>query len=157
MKRLSSVIVKTGLLAGTLDLSAAFLYFYIATGKNPLFILQYISSAVMGQKALESQWGHYLVGFILHYCVAFAFTILFFKVYPRIRFFQKNLLLTAILYGAFVWCVMNLLVVPASRIGRFPGSASGIIINMIILMICIGLPLSFSAAAFFSKKNGHSS
>lgn len=151
MKRLPSVIIKAGLLAGTLDLSAAFLYFYIATGKNPLFILQYIASALLGQKALEPQWTNYLLGFILHYCVALLFTLLFFKAYPRIRLFHKNRLLTAVIYGTFVWCVMNLLVVPASQIGKFPGSLSGALINMVILMICIGLPLSFAATAFFTR------
>lgn len=151
-----SKIFKTGLIVGTLDISSAFIYYYIKTGNNPLIILKYIASALLGkEQAYSGSSAMYLLGLLLHYCIAFSFTILFFLLYPRINAMNKNRVLTGIIYGLFVWTVMNLLVVPASAIGKYPSEPVSIVINMVILIICIGLPLSFMASGFFNRKNNH--
>lgn len=145
MNKLNRTIIKTGILAGTLDISAAFLHFYIVTGRNPLFVLQYIASGLTGKSAFESQASMYLLGLFLHYCIAMLFTLFFFFIYPKVGLFHKNKWISAVLYGSFVWSVMNLVIVPLSQIGNFPSKLSGIAINLLILILCIGLPLSVAA------------
>ncbi|HWJ26310.1 MAG TPA: hypothetical protein VNS32_07185 [Flavisolibacter sp.] len=149
-----SKILKAGLIVGTLDISSAFIYYFIKTGKNPLIILQFIASALLGkEQAYSGGTGMYILGLLLHYFIAFSFTIFFFLIFPKIKAMHKNLVLTGIMYGLFVWSVMNLIVVPLSQIGRRPFEPVSAIINMIILIICIGLPLSFMASGFYKRND----
>ncbi len=94
-----------------------------------------------------------LAGLILHYIIAFAFTIFFFWLFPKIKLLSKNKILTGVIYGIFIWMVMNLVVVPLSNIGPRPFTLANALINVIILIVCIGLPLSFIANTFYTKGN----
>ncbi len=56
------LILLSGLLVGTLDILAAFVDYYIATGKNPLIILKFIASGVFRKTALTGNGGMYAWG-----------------------------------------------------------------------------------------------
>ena len=147
-----SKIIKAGVIVGTLDILSAFIYYSIKTGKNPLNILLFIASGLFGKEAFTG--GNkmmMMIGLILHYFIAFAFTIFFFWIFPRIKAFAKNKLLTGIVYGIFIWVVMNLAVVPLSNISSRPFDVTNAIINVLILIVCIGIPLSYLASRFYKK------
>jgi uncharacterized membrane protein YagU involved in acid resistance len=93
-----------------------------------------------------------LAGLLLHYSIAFASAIFFFWLFPKVKWLSANKVLTGIIYGVFIWMVMNLIVVPASRIGHQPFDVVNAIINMLILIVCIGIPLSFAASSFYKNK-----
>ena len=64
---------------GSLDISAALIHFYIKAGKDPLIVLKYIVSAVVGKDAAYSGGITMAAsGLLLHFLVAFIWTILFF-------------------------------------------------------------------------------
>ena len=71
------LIIKAGLIAGSLDIIAAFLNFYFKTGKNPTIVLKYTASAIFGKDAVTGGNGMALTGLLLHYIIAFIFTIFF--------------------------------------------------------------------------------
>jgi hypothetical protein len=48
---------------------------------------------------------------------------------------------------------MNLAVVPLSKIGSRPFNLLNATINLLILILCIGIPLSFLANNFYKSKN----
>jgi hypothetical protein len=154
MKTRNAKILQAGLIAGTLDILSAFIYYYIKTGKiNFLVIFQFIASGIFGKDAGAGGTAMILAGLILHYAIAFSFTIFFFWLYPKVNVMSKNRIVTAIVYGLFVWSVMNLVVVPSSNTVHRPFKLEGALINMGILIVCIGLPLSFMANAFFKKSS----
>ncbi|HLA57809.1 MAG TPA: hypothetical protein VK622_03570 [Puia sp.] len=145
-------ILQAGLIVGTLDILSAFIYYYIKSGKtNFLVIFKFIASGIFGKEAGEGGTGMILAGFILHYAIAYSFTIFFFWLYPKVKVMSKNRIVTAIVYGLFVWTLMNLVVVPLSNTVHRPFRIEGVLINMGILIICIGLPLSFITNAYFRK------
>ena len=146
-----SEIIKAGVIVGTLDILSAFIYYSIKTGKNPLNILLFIASGLFGKEAFAGGNKMMMIGLILHYFIAFAFTIFFFWIFPRIKAFAKNKLLTGIVYGIFIWVVMNLAVVPLSNISSRPFDVTNAIINVLILIVCIGIPLSYLASRFYKK------
>lgn len=153
MNNLSRKIIQAGLLVGTLDILAALIYFFVKTGnKNVFIILRYIASALFGKEAFSGGSMMIVTGLLLHYIIAFAFTILFFLVFPKATIFSKNKILTGIMYGIFIWAVMNLVVVPSSKIPNRPLEFSSAIINLAILVVCIGIPLSFMANSFYRNK-----
>ena len=146
-------ILQAGLIAGTLDILSAFIYYFIKSGKtNFLVIFKFIASGIFGKDAGAGGTAMILAGLILHYAIAFSFTIFFFWLYPKVNVMSKNRVVTAIVYGLFVWAIMNLIVVPLSDTVHRPFNVENAIINMGILIVCIGIPLSFMANAFFSNK-----
>ena len=136
-------IAKAGFIVGTLDILAAFLYYFIKTGNNPLRVLKFVAGGIFGEKAFKGDSSMYFFGLLFHYLIAFCFTIFFFMVISGIVFLKNNLLLRGILYGLFVWTIMNLLVVPLSSLPGRPFDPMNAIINMLILILCIGIPLSY--------------
>ncbi len=153
MRPFVSAILKAGLLVGTLDISAACLYYFIKTGNGPANVLKFVASGVFGKDAFTGGNGMMAAGLLLHYGIAFAFTLFFFWLFPRVKRLSKNKILTGIGYGIFTWLVMNLIVVPLSNTAPRPFNAGNAILNAVILVICIGLPLSFRATAFYKKRN----
>ena len=147
----SKIILTAGLIAGTLDISAAFIQFYIKTGKNPLVILKYIASGAFGPTARSGGTGTMLWGLVFHYMIVFGATLFFFWIYPRLKFMSVNRWVTAIVYGIFIWAVTNLVIVPLSLINKFPSNLGQSVIAALILIVAIGLPLSFIIGNYYDK------
>ena len=146
-------VVKAAIVVGTLDIVAAFIYFYLSTGNKDVFtVLRYIASGVFGKEAHKGGSAMIIAGLIFHYIIALTFTLFFFWLYRRLTFLSKNMVLTGIVYGLFIWAVMNLLVVPFSKIGSRPFNLRNASINAIILIICIGIPLAFIAGRFYKER-----
>lgn len=153
MNNLLPRIIRAGLLVGTLDILTAFVHYYLKTGNNPLGVLQYVASGMFGKEAFLPGYTMFWAGLFLHYIIAFAFTIFFFWLFPKLNFVSKHKVLTGVLYGLFIWSVMNLIVVPLSKIPARPFNVTNALINVAILVVCIGIPLSFMANTFYAKAN----
>lgn len=138
-----SFFVKTWLLVGLLDILAAFGSFYFSTGKSPLIVLKFISSAVMGASAYKEGLVSVLLGLVLHFVVAFLFTLFFFLLYKPLRLYRYPTYLVAIVYGSFIWLVMNKLVLPMSSVKQQPFQLWEAAKAAMILILMIGLPLAF--------------
>lgn len=138
-----SFFVKTWLLVGLLDILAAFISFYLSTGKSPLIVLKFISSAVMGAHAYNEGVVSVLLGLVLHFVVAFLFTLFFFLLYKPLRLYAYNTYIIAIVYGSFIWLVMNRLVLPLTSVKQSSFQLWEAAKAVMILVVMIGLPLAF--------------
>src|SRR4051812_35454109 len=113
MKSKSGTIFLSGLIAGTLDILAALIIYDLILQKTPsIKILQSIASGIFKKEAYSGGSQMALYGLLLHYFIALTFAWFYFTIYPYFNFLRKNTLLSGILYGIFVWIVMNLLVLP---------------------------------------------
>ena len=147
----TSTILKAGLIAGLLDATAASIQYFIMTGNNPVRVFRYIASAVFGKSALEGGTGTALLGFLFHILIATSFAAFFFFIYPKIRFITRSKVLLGLLYGLAVWAVMNLIVVPLS-FGKFTFVLYKAVMAALILMFCIGLPISLIVSKYYSRR-----
>ena len=144
-------ILLSGLLVGSLDITAALVQFYIKTGKEPQIVLKYIASAVFGKDAYAGGNKMAIYGLLFHFLIAFIWTIFFFLIYPKLKLLSWNRVITGVLYGIFIWIIMNLVVVPMSNAAVTGGfNIKQAIIAALILTGAIGLPLSFIAHRFYS-------
>lgn len=141
----ASTIIYTGLLVGSLDIAAAFVDYYIATGNGPAGVLRFIASGVFGSAAFTGSNVMLLWGLMFHYMIAFGFTILFFWVYPRVRFMATYPLITVVLYGIFIWMVTALVIVPLSNTSAQPMAFWKTVKAILILIFMISLPLMYAA------------
>jgi hypothetical protein len=139
-----AIVIVTWLIAGSLDLGAALLFFLSRGSRHPGMLLRYIASAVFGKKAFSGGSWMVVLGICFHFVIACCWVGLYFGLYPLITRFGTGIVVDAIVYGLVVWCVMNLLVLPLSRAVPRPFSLSFMIINMVILMITIGLPCAYA-------------
>lgn len=146
-RRRESTMWLAWLMAGTLDLAAAVIQMLI-NDRDPLMMLKFIASGVFGSSALQGGNGYAVLGILFHYVIAGIWTWLFFFFYPRLRFLQMNVWVTAFLYGLFVWFVMNRLVLPLSNTPPIPFTVRGALISAAVLVVAIGMPLSFMARRY---------
>ena len=93
-----------------------------------------------------------VIGLLFHYLIANIFSAFYFLIYPKIKFLHWNKVTNAIIYGIFVWLVMNLLVVPLSRAQHFPFNIRNAILEVFILIICVGIPITIMASYFIAGK-----
>lgn len=153
-KDFTNTVVKTALLAGTLDATAASIQYYINTGNNPARVFRYIASAVFGtEQTSQHLYSWAACGLVLHYFIAFLFTLFFFLAFKPITGILTNKFLAGVVYGLFVWCVMNLVVVPLSFGKPVTINPSKAAIAALILIAAIGIPVSLMAYRYYSKQN----
>ena len=139
-------ILIAGLIAGTLDILAAI---FILAGGDAVRVFKGIASGALGKTALTGGIGMIALGALFHYIIAMSWTAAYFLLYPKLSFLERNKWLNAAAYGAIVWSIMNLVVLPLTKIGLRPMTLSGVLKNMLILIVCIGLPVSLIANRFY--------
>lgn len=136
-------VLTAGLTAGVLDASAASIQFMINTGgKSPARVWKYVASGVFGKDALTGDWTMVSAGLLFHFFIATTFATFFYFLYRQFNWISKNIIVSGILYGMFAWTIMNRVVVPLSNTPKIPFQLSKAIIAMLILIFCIGLPIS---------------
>lgn len=150
LKSLVRTVVVSWLLVGTLDILAAIIQTLIG-GASIERLMRYIASGIFGETAFTGGTWYPVVGLIFHYLIAFTWTILFYLLYPKLRFAPSNRLVVGIGYGAVVWFVMNRIVLPLSNVPQRPFDLQRAIIAALVLMVAIGIPLSFMAKRHFSR------
>ena len=153
-KNLLATIFWTGLMVGTLDILAAFIQYYLSFHRNPLRVLLFIASGVFGKNAYSGGSMMYFAGALFHYVFAYGFTFLFFFIYPLISVMSFNRIITGFVFGVFVWSVMNLLVIPISKTASIPFHWPKALLAVGILVVAMGLPLSFLAYRYYFAKPG---
>src|SRR5579871_445181 len=141
----SGKIIRAWLVVGTLDITAACLQVYIKFGRGPSTVLMYVASAVFGQDAATDK-SMIFWGLLFHYIVALSFTILFFLLAAKFPSLLKQKILNAIVYGAFMWAFMQFAVLPFTKIPHRPVIFFNALIAIRILVVCIGIPLTYFAA-----------
>ena len=149
MRPLYKRILLTGLIAGTLDILSAYVSFFIETGLISRRMFQYIAGGALGLKnALNGGVPVILLGVFFHYFIAFAFTVFFFFLYRKNKVFGLNKYLAALLYGFFIWTVMNVIVLPLSALPPVPINWKGAPLDSLILAVTIGIPASLSVNTY---------
>jgi uncharacterized membrane protein YagU involved in acid resistance len=143
------VIVFAGLLAGLLDILAALLVYSVIMRTVPaILLLQSIASGIFGTSAYKGGWTMALLGVIFHFGLTFCFTIFYFLLYSYSSFLRKHHVISGILYGLFIWIVMNLGVLPLVLARTAPVTPGAFLIGALILITMIGFPLAFIARKY---------
>jgi hypothetical protein len=114
---LIKAILITGFIAGTLDIVAAFVNVYVSSGTGAMIVLQYIASVFLGKESYSMGFNSALLGLIIHFAISYSWTGLFFLLYPMLKLLSGNKVVVGLLYGVFVWLVMNLVVLKLLGLG----------------------------------------
>ena len=135
-------ITIAGLVAGTLDLIAAFIQNGLR-GIGPVRILQSIASGLLGTASYSKGSSSAILGLFLHFFIATTAALVYYVASRRLRPLLTRPLVWGSVYGVIVWLVMNLIVLPLSA---FPHRQSFAPMNVAtglwIHIFFVGLPIA---------------
>src|ERR1700681_3628295 len=131
-----------GGIAGALDLTQACILF---GSRIPLVI----AGGLLGQQAFHGGVGTYILGVFLHFFIAFSAAAIYYAASRRLVFLKEHPLVCGLFFGAAVEEVMNLIVLPLSALhARGPYKLHDLILGLLVHMVVVGLPISFSVRRF---------
>jgi hypothetical protein len=131
-----------GLTAGAMDLTQACILF---GAKVPLVI----AAGLLGRQALHGGIATYLLGVVLHFFIALSATAIYYAASRRLGFLKEHPLVCGLFYGAAVEVVMGYIVLPLSALHeRGPYELHDVIQGLVVHMVVVGLPISFSVRRF---------
>ena len=137
-----------GLIAGTLDICAAFLTAWLRAGVSPIGLLQYVASGALGPAAFQGGVKSALIGLVLHFLIATIWTVVFYLASRKWLFLIERPIQFGLLYGIAVYLIMTFVVVPLSRVTPRPATITGRTIGILTIMFCVGLPIALIVRRF---------
>lgn len=146
-----SRLVRAGLLTGVTDGLFATVQSAITPGSTVMRLWQGVASTILGKSAYDGGVPTALLGLLMHFCVAFAWSAVFLFVVMRSSWVRRTVSApsgvvgVAALYGPFIWLVMSLVVIPV-LVHRPPSITSRWWIQLIGHIPFVGLPIVASIA-----------
>lgn len=140
----STVILIAGSVAGVLDITFACVFYGLQRGITPTRILQSISSGILGKAAYQGGLPTALLGLALHFFIATTAAAVYYAASRKLPVLVRHPIPCGLLYGAGVFAVMNLLVVPLSAYPNFKLSyePARLLPGLLAIMFCVGLSIA---------------
>ena len=140
----SKAVLWGGLVAGVLDATDGVVAFGFA-GMNPIQVLQYIASGVLGPASFQGGLASAALGTALHFLVALVAAAVFVLASQKIPALVQKPVLCGLSFGVAVYFFMNYLVLPLSAVPKSPFSL-GLFLNGVIgHAVFVGLPIALYA------------
>jgi hypothetical protein len=137
------VILRIGLIAGTLDITEN-LIFNEFRAITPKMVFQYIASGLIGMRAFNPGLASVALGVAIHYAIALTWTAVFYSASRKFGVLVRRPVTSGLVYGGIVYLIMNLIVLPLTRVPHAPKAISlaSRINGVLALLFCIGLTIS---------------
>jgi uncharacterized membrane protein YagU involved in acid resistance len=129
---------------GLLDATDGVVFFGLQ-GQNPVQVLQYIASGLLGTRAFTGGLTAAGIGLVLHFAVSLVVAAIYIVASRRIKILRKQWIVAGLLYGAAVWAVMNLILLPLSAVAHDPITVAAWINGIVGHALFVGLPCGFFA------------
>ena len=142
-----------GLICGTLDIGAAFVF----AGRRhvgPIRVLQGIAEALLGPASQRGGTPTALLGLLMHFGVALGWTAVFYGLSRRLPILVRRPVPSGLIYGAVVYLVMYRGVIPLTialnslYLTEFDRALPPLgIRGLAIHLLCVGLPIALTVRA----------
>ena len=140
-------ILVGGLIAGALDITYAFILWWLRAQVTPMQILQSVATGLLGKASYDGGAGTAILGAFLHFFNALVIAAIFVgasRIWPVLA---RRATLFGPLYGIGVYLVMNYVVLPLSAFPprTRPPAPVVWITGVLAHMFLIGLPIALAA------------
>jgi hypothetical protein len=132
-----------GLLAGSLDITAAFVEAGLE-GRSPVSLLQGIAGGLLGMSSFRGGLATAALGAFFHFLIATTASAVFYLASRKLKFLVKHAIPSGLLYGVAVYIFMYYIVLPISAYHTkiaLP-TMTGLIRDVAVHMFMVGLPIS---------------
>jgi hypothetical protein len=143
---ISRAILYATLVVGVLDASDGVVFLGLH-GENPIRVLQYIASSLLGTRSFSDGFASAGLGLVLHFAVSLAVATIYILASRRVAVLRAQWVFFGLLYGAAVWTTMNLVVLPLTAVVHGPLTTAAVVNGVMGHALFVGLP-----SAFFAKK-----
>ncbi|HZD94949.1 MAG TPA: hypothetical protein VE133_11890 [Candidatus Sulfotelmatobacter sp.] len=141
-----------GLACGIFDITQACIAWGIQNHLPPMRIFQSVAAGVLGRDAFQGGAKTAALGLALHFFIAFCWAAGYYVASRQIGFLMDQPILAGMLYGEFVWLMMNFVVIPLSAIHRWPTwTKASIITGPIGHLFLVGLPIALAVKRRVSR------
>ena len=137
------IILRAGLTAGILDISAAALI-YAQLGTKTVRLLQGIASGLLGKTAFQGGLTTAAVGLLCHFTIATSAAAVYYAASRAMPVLVQRAVPSGIVYAVAVYFFMDRVVVPLSAIGPRPFAVRAMVIGVAVHIVCVGLPISLT-------------
>jgi hypothetical protein len=127
-----------------LDATDGVVYFWLTAHLNPIQVLQYIASGAFGAAAFSGGLATAFAGLVFHFVISFAAVSVFASLYARLRVVRNHAPAVGLVYGALVWCFMNLVVLPLSAVAPATLTPLAVVHGLIGHALFVGLAAALS-------------
>jgi hypothetical protein len=139
-----------GALCGVMDATAATATFAMR-GVAPKRVWQNVASGLLGGRSFEQGWKTGALGLLLHFVIAFSAATVFCVAALSMPGLLRFPVIAGAVYGVVVFVVMNLVVLPLSAMPKRQSSTAVIVTQLIIHVVCVGLPISLVASSMQAR------
>jgi hypothetical protein len=152
--RALSFVLAGGLVAGTLDITYACVFWAIRAAVPVQRIFQSVAKGVLGTATFKGGAPTAALGLLLHYFIATTMSVAYYVVARRVKALHRYAVTLGAAYGLVLYGVMTYIVVPLSRAG---GGAGGdrlwIGLSILVHMFLIGVPIALFTRLAIKQEN----
>jgi hypothetical protein len=139
-----NTIMWGGLVAGVLDATDGVIAFAF-NGFNPIQVLQYIASGLLGAKSFQGGLPTAALGAGLHFLIAFVAAGVYYAASVKLPVLVRRPVPWGLAFGVAVYFFMNYLVLPMSNVPKSPFSLPMFLNGVIGHALFVGLPIAWFA------------
>jgi hypothetical protein len=132
-----------GLVAATLDIVYACVFWAIEADVAPSRILQSVAAGLLGESSFRGGSGTAALGLLLHYLIALAMALAYYVAARRWTPLRKHWLRGGAVYGLLLYLVMQYVVLPLSRAGGGPQDTLWVTLSIAAHVLLVGIPIAF--------------
>ncbi len=134
------------LIAGALDATDGVVFFGLH-GLNPIQVLQYIASGLLGQRSFQGGLATGGLGVLLHFAIAAVVAAIYVLASLKLPVLRHRAIPLGLGYGAAVYLVMTYLVLPFSAVAHTPVTTAALLNGLLGHALFVGLPIALFARA----------
>jgi len=138
-------VLAGGLIAGTLDIAYACIFWALKSDVPAHRILQSVAAGLLGEASFEGGWETAALGLALHYLIALSMSVVYYLVAARWALLRLRPVLCGAAYGLLLYGVMNYVVVPLSAAGAGSKNPLWITLSIAAHVLLIGIPIAVLA------------
>ena len=145
MRRTLLFVLAGGLVAGTLDITFACVFWAIKAGAPVERIFQSVAKGLLGPAAFRGGAATAALGLFLHYFIATTMSLVYYFAAREWAALHRHPFACGAVYGLVLYAVMNYVVLPLSAAGAGSPDRLWIALSIAIHMFFIGVPIALLA------------
>jgi hypothetical protein len=138
-------IVSGGLIAGTLDIAFACIYWGIEASVPAQRIFQSVAAGLLGEASFQGGAATAALGLALHYFIATSMSLAYYLVAVRRPALVRRPVAYGVAYGLLLYVIMNYIVMPLSAAGAGSKDRLWIALTVADHALLVGVPIALCA------------
>jgi hypothetical protein len=151
----AAFVVAGGLIAGTLDIAFACVFWAVKASVPAQRILQSVAAGLLGTASFEGGAATAALGLALHYTIATAMAAAYYVAARRWAPLVERPWLCGAIYGLLLYGVMNLVVVPLSAAGAGSKDPLWMALGVAAHVVLIGVPIALCVRLAVRRQGGN--